>query len=395
MPTMSEPSDNAVTNIMDIVSKCVKCRFCFSQCPVYEVSDKWTVNGASGITQSLYYAVQFNRFDEDLRDILMRCTTCGSCEIICSKLMAGVSLIDAIQAGRYLLLEKEVAPIHEQQKALESLQNVGNPYGKPPANRTKWASNTDINILMENETTDFLYFVGCVASYDDRANRIALSISKLMQIAGVPFSIMTNENCSGDPAYQMGESGLFDLLMNKNIKNIKRAQVNTIMTTSPHDFDSFLNHYENNLDGIQIKHYTDILLALINNSQLPLNNFKRSNKKLTFHDPCYLSKHHSIIDEPRQILASIPGVELIEMNRNRQDSLCCGGGGARMWADYDEQPRLSEIRVREAIDIGAEIIVTCCPFCLLNIEDAIKTLDEENNICAKDLSEIVLESIEG
>ena len=134
---------------LDIVSKCVRCRFCFSQCPVYEVSDRWVTQGASGITQSLYYGIRLDRIDKALRDILMRCTTCGSCEILCERIMAGVNLVDAIKVGRQILLEEGIDPIREQKRALESLQVVGNPYGMPASKRTAWAEGLGLKKFSE------------------------------------------------------------------------------------------------------------------------------------------------------------------------------------------------------------------------------------------------------
>lgn len=386
-----EDSDMLKKDILDIVSKCVKCRFCFSQCPVFEVSDGWVTQGGSGITQSLYYGIKFNRIDKDLRDIVMRCTTCRSCEIICERLMAGVSLVDAVRKGRQLLFEEEVDPIREQQKALESLETVGNPYGKPLAKRTAWAENLDIRKLTDSSNISTLYYVGCTPSYDDRIQSVARSISKILQEAVVEFGILDNEKCSGDPALIMGEWGLFEALAEENLKRFKKLEIKTIITTSPHDYNCFLKEYPEDLKKIEVRHYTEFLSDLIDQGGINFNN--TINKKVTYHDPCYLGKHNQIYDEPRNILKNIPGLELVEMQRNRENSLCCGGGGGRMWADFDEVQHLGEIRVREALDTGAEILVTACPFCLINFEDAIKVLDKEDDIVVRDISEIVFEAL--
>lgn len=387
-----EDSDMLRKDILNIVSKCVKCRFCFSQCPVFEVSDGWVTQGGSGITQSLYYGVKFNKINKDLRDILMRCTTCRSCEIICEKLMAGVSLVDAIRKGRQLLFEEEVDPILEQQKALESLETVGNPYGKPLAKRTAWAENLDINKLADSSEISILYYVGCTPSYDNRIQNIAKSICGILQEAGVEFGILEDEKCSGDPALIMGEWGLFEFLAEENLERFEKCGIQTILTTSPHDFNCFLKEYPENIKKIKIKHYTQLIADLIDQGRIPFK--KNFNKKVTYQDPCYLGKHNHIYEEPRKLLNSIPGLELVEMQRNHENSLCCGGGGGRMWADFDEVQRLGEIRVQEALDTGAEILATACPFCLINFEDAIKVLNKEDNIVVRDVSEIVFENMD-
>ena len=379
--------------IINIVSKCVRCRFCFSQCPVYEVSNGWVTQGGSGITQSLYYGVKFNRIDKDLRDILMRCTTCRSCEIICERLMAGVNLVSAIKMGRQLLIEQEINPIKEQQKALESLQAVGNPYGKQPSKRTQWAEGLDLKRLTDTaEHTDTLYYVGCTPSYDDRVQNVAKSIAEILQHAGINFGILENEKCSGDPALIMGEVGLFEMLAKENVERFKALGITTIVTTSPHELNCFLKEYPEDLKDIHILHYTQFFPNLISSKRIEFK--KVLNDIVTFHDPCYLGKHNNIYEEPRRILQSIPGIELREMQRNRENSLCCGGGGGRMWADFNEPAHLAEIRVLEALDIGAEIIATACPFCLLHLEDAVKVLDKEDEIIVKDISEIMIAAMD-
>lgn len=387
-------SRNALENsILEAVSKCVKCRFCFTKCPVYEVSDGWVTQGGSGITQSLYYGVKFGTINKDLRDILMRCTTCRSCEIICERLMSGVGLVDAIKKGRQLLFEEEIIPIREQQKALESLQTVGNPYLKPPSKRTAWAHGLDVKRLDQNpDSTAILYFVGCTPAYDERVQKVARSIAGILKQAGVSFGILERERCSGDTALVMGEKGLFEEMAAENLKLIEKAKVSTIITTSPHDFNSFLKDYPNEIRKINIMHYTQFLAELLQRGDL---SFKRQfNRKVTYHDPCYLGKHNNIYMYPRELIRTVPGLKLVEMERNMENSLCCGGGGGRMWVDFDETVRLSEMRVQEALDTGSQVLVTACPFCLINFEDALKVMDKENQLVVKDVAEILFESLE-
>lgn len=391
MEDINKSGNELKKNILESISKCVKCRFCITQCPVYEVSDGWVTQGGSGITQSLYYGIKLGRIDKDLRDILMRCTTCRSCEIICDRLMAGVKLVDAIKMGRRLLLEEQVPPIREQQKALENLQIVGNPYGMQPSKRTAWAEGLDVKKAGDSSGSDVLYYVGCTASYDDRVKAVARSIAKILQEARVDFAILEEEKSSGDQALTMGEYGLFELLAEENLGKIQKLGFKTVITTSPHDFNCYLKEYPEGMRKMEIQHYTQFLSGLIEQGKIK---FKDTiNKKVAYHDPCYLGKHNGIYEEPRKILKSIPGVELVEMQRNRENSLCCGGGGGRMWADFLEEPRLAEIRILEAIDAGAELLATACPFCLINFEDAIKGLNKENVIAVKDIAEIVYEAV--
>ncbi len=378
--------------ILGIVSKCVRCRFCFSQCPVYEVSDKWVVQGASGITQSLYYGIKLNKIDEILRDILMRCTTCRSCEILCERIMAAVSLVDAIRMGRALLFEEGINPIREQQKALESLQVFGNPYGMPTSKRTAWAEGRGLKKLADpTDNISTLYYVGCTPSYDSRVQAVAGSIATVLQKGDISFGILENEKCSGDPALVMGELGLFQMLAEQNLNQFKHMNIQTIIATSPHDLNCFLKYYPQGIKTIELKHYTEFFADLVEQKRVPIR--KVSKKRVTYHDPCYLGKHNQIYEAPRKILEAIPGIELVEMERNRLNSLCCGGGGGRMWADFEEKEHLAEIRVLEALETGAEVLATACPFCLINFEDAVKVLDKEDTIMVKDIAEILLEAM--
>jgi Fe-S oxidoreductase len=391
MENIDERGNELRKDIIDIVSKCVKCRFCITQCPIYEVSDGWVTQGGSGITQSLYYGIKLDRIDKDLRDILIRCTTCRSCEIICDRLMAGVKLVDAIKMGRRLLFEEQVSPIHEQQNALENLQLVGNPYGMQPSKRTAWAADLDVKKAVDTSSGDVLYYVGCTPSYDNRVKAVARSITRILQKANVNFVILEEEKSSGDLALTMGEYGLFELLAEENLRKLQKLGIGTVITTSPHDFNCYLKEYPEEVKKIQIKHYTQFFSDLVEQGKIKFKN--TIHKKVTFHDPCYLGKHNNVYGEPRKILESIPGVELVEMQRNRENSLCCGGGGGRMWADFHEEPRLAEVRILEAIDAGAELLATACPFCLINFEDAIKGLNKENVIAVKDIAEIAYEAV--
>lgn len=392
---MEQPFENEDflrQEILDIVSKCVKCRFCFSRCPVYEVSDGWVTQGGSGITQSLYYGIKFNHIDRTLRDILMRCTTCRSCEEICDRLMAGVSLVKAITKGRQLLLLQGIDPLREQQRALESLQLFGNPYGKPPSKRTAWARGLDLKRLEEAPRGGcLLYHVGCTASYDDRVQKVARSISGILQAAGVPFGILEQERCSGETALVMGERALFEDLAEQNLQRFGKAGISQILTTSPHDFNCFLKDYPDQVRKIEIMHYIQFFSGLADQGRLVFE--REIPRKVTYQDPCYLGKHNQVYEEPRKLLAAVPGLELVEMKRNRQESLCCGGGGGRMWADFDEAARLAEIRVLEALETGADTLATACPFCLVNFEDAVKVLDKEDSIVVRDVSEILFEAM--
>lgn len=382
------PSDSLKETISDLVSKCVKCRFCFSTCPVFEVSDGWITQGASGFTQSLFYGIKYDQLDESLRDILIRCTTCRSCEILCERLMAGVPLVQAIIMGKQLLMETGINPAKEQQKALESLQLRGNPFGKQPSKRTAWTGKQKVPLVEDRDTPiDTLYFVGCASSYDERLQSVSRAVAAVLESAGVEYGIMKDEKCSGDPARLMGEVDLFQELASENLEKFDKAGIKRIITTSPHDYHCLAFEYPDPIKEFEILHYTQLFERLLKERKLRAQ--QNVNLKVTYHDPCYLGKHHQVHSAPRSILNSIPGLELLDMKRNREDSLCCGGGGGRMWIDIEEQVHLANLRVEEALESGAQVLATSCPFCLQHFEDAVKTLNREGDIEVMDVAEIL------
>ena len=389
MKEHSEITEGLREEILENIRKCVKCRFCFTECPVYQASDGWITSGSSGMTQALYYGVLQDRLDEGLRDILIRCTTCRSCEILCERLMAGVPLVDAIRKGRRLLMEAGVQPVREQQRALEFLQQVHNPYGMPAAKRTLWAEGMDVPRVGTGTDADTLYFVGCTTAYDERAQAIARAMARIMARAGMQYGILENETCCGDPADVMGEAGLFDLLTEAGAGAWDMAGIERIVASCPHGLHLFLSRSESGNGGRPAAlHHTQLLQELLEQGALAPRDPGCEAVRVTYHDPCYLSKHRGIVDAPRAVLNALPGVELCEMPRNREKSFCCGGGGGRVWVQLEDEQKLSELRVQEALDTGATRLVTACPFCLQNLEDAVKTLDAEDAIQVLDIAEL-------
>ncbi|MFH1003617.1 MAG: (Fe-S)-binding protein, partial [Chloroflexota bacterium] len=350
----------------------------------------------SGITQSLYYAIKWGlegRDREQLRDILYSCTTCRNCVQTCKKMSAGVDLLDAINKGRQLLIEEMDGPMPEQKRALESLLRYSNPYGNLPADRTKWAAGLDVPLFTPGAKLDVLCYVGCTAAYDDRVQNVAKALVRLFRKAGVRFGILAEEECCGSPAYTMGEQLLFQEFVTRNRERFESLGVKQIVTISPHCYDSFVNLYPEEMTrSLEVKHDTQFILALMERGQRTVG--QRLEKKVTYQDPCYLGRHHDIYEAPRQVLKSIPGIELVEMARCREEGLCCGGGGGRMWADFSqEEARLGDIRAREALATGAEIVVTACPYCLINMEDGVKNVGAEDRLKVMDLAELLLEAI--
>jgi len=382
-------------DILDILDYCINCRFCLPSCPLFDITTGDISQGASGMTRALYYAVKWGETDKEilneLRNILYSCMTCRNCEVACKDLSTGTRLAEAIEKGRELLIEEMIGPMPQQKRALESLYLYGNPYEVPSSKRKAWLMG--LNVPSFSREAEVLFFIGCTAPNDLDAQNMAMALVQLLKEAQIRCGILEDEICCGCPSLKMGERGLFEEICEKNLNQFTSLGVKRIVTFSPHCFDTFLNRYpQEEMQGIKVQHYSQFLADLIEQKQLVFKT--RVEKKVTYQDPCYLGRYNDVYDEPRRVLDSIPGLELVEFSRARADSLCCGGGGGRMWADFDaEVDRLANIRVKEALQAGAEIMVTACPWCLINMVDGVKSLNVEDSMKIKGLPELCVEAL--
>jgi Fe-S oxidoreductase len=220
---------------------------------------------------------------------------------------------------------------------------------------------------------------------------VARAVVRLFQQGGVDFGILAEEeSCCGSEVRRLGEAGLFEMIAEENQELFKGVGASKLFTTSPHCFNTFKNDYPGN--GFQVQHYTQVLAGLVEQRALEFSN--KVEKTVTYHDPCYLGKHNNVFDEPREVLRGIPGVKLVEMDRSRQKSLCCEGGGGRMWLEgTNTGVRLAQWRVQEALDTGAEILATACPFCLLTLDEAVKHLNAQDRLRVMDVAEIAAQAL--
>ncbi len=358
---------------------CVQCGKCTAGCPM---ALKTKLNPRQLIQRLL---VAGNGFDLEGREELWDCTTCATCSTRCPK---KVNPMETIIGLRGAFVEK--GRVHPNVKtALESTFRQGNPLTMPRDQRGAWAS--DLSLKPMAEGTEYLYYVGCTPSYDPRVQKVARSLVTILQKAGVDFGIMGNqENCCGSEVRRLGEAGLFEMMSEENTETFKGLGVNKMFTTSPHCFNAYRNDYPKN--GMQVQHYTQILAGLVEGKKLEFSG--RLEKSITYHDPCYLGKHNGVFDEPRAVLAAIPGAKLIEMDRSRTKSLCCEGGGGRMWLEGTNPGlRLAQLRVKEALETGAEVLATACPFCLLTLDEAVKHLNAEDKLRVMDVAELVAQAL--
>jgi Fe-S oxidoreductase len=324
----------------------------------------------------------------ELEDI-WRCTTCGTCPSQCPR---GVEQIELGVSVRRVAAEYGVFPasVRAARTAGGSLLSDGNPLNEDREKRADWAKG--LNIKPFAEGMDVLYFVGCYFSYDPRMKKVAQATANILNKAGIDFGILgTKENCCGESIRKAGGEDVFRTLARENIKTFIDNGVKKILVSSPHCYDTFKNEYPEFMVNFEVVHISQFLLELINAGKLNLNGDYR--KKVTFHDPCYLGRHNGLYDEPRTVLAKVPGLELTEMTDTRKDSLCCGGGGGRIWMDTPKDERFSNLRLKQANDVGAEVLATSCPYCITNFEESRLTLDIEDVLEVKDITEIIQEVI--
>ena len=354
---------------------CIQCGKCTGGCPM---AIKTRLNPRMLIYRLL---VAGNGFDLEGREELWDCTTCSTCYSRCPKL---VNPMEAVVALRSAIVEK--GRIHPNVKtALESTFRHGNPLTMPREERADWAK--DLQVKSITEGAEYLYFVGCTPSYDPRVQKVSRALVSLFQQNGIDFGILgVEESCCGSEVRRLGEAGLFEMISEENGELFKSMGVEHIITTSPHCFNTFKNDYPKN--GAQVQHYTQVL------AEQPFSYSGRFDKTVTYHDPCYLGKHNHVFDEPRAVLKAIPGVKLVEMDRSREKSLCCEGGGGRMWLEgTNPGTRLAQMRVQEALETGAEVLATACPFCLLTLEEAVKHLNADDRLRVMDIAEIAVEAM--
>ncbi|MBW1780522.1 MAG: (Fe-S)-binding protein [Deltaproteobacteria bacterium] len=326
-------------------------------------------------------------------DEIWSCTTCGACEAECPVF---IEYIDKIVDMRRHLVETSQNPATFN-KVFMNFEKTGNPFGKPPTKRTEWLQELKeipVKVLNEGDAVDVLYFVDSYGSFDPTAQRIATAVVKGLHMAGVDFGILgPSENDSGHQVRRMGEEGLFQLLLEENMEALKSVRFNQIITTDPHAMNTIAKDYPGNFS---VLHYTQFFQPLIQKGQLKPVTALKEDDIYTYHDPCYLGRHNGVYDAPRKMLRSIPGLRFVEMERSRDRSFCCGGGDIVLWHEIEQEDmRMAEKRIEMAMQSGANVMVTACPFCFIHFEDAIKTGGMEHEMQVVDLMELFISTMKG
>ncbi|HOV89106.1 MAG TPA: (Fe-S)-binding protein [Syntrophorhabdaceae bacterium] len=379
---------------MDIIHRCFRCGYCkfpenwidVNNCPPYGRFRMETYSCGGRLWLIRAWLTGQISWSEHLAEIVYACTTCKNCEVKCP-LRFSNDIVNMVIAAREEMVERgKIPPVVK--KFLENIDIYGNPYGLSKSSRASW-TNGDMERFQGQE---YLLFVGCAGSYDQRARQAVKALAYLLKKANVSFGILgEDEYCDGNEVRSLGEQGLFEILSQNNIEQFKKYHVKKIITFSPHAFNAFKNYYPDLESFFEIYHYTHILYRLIREERLLLK--KMSELKITYHDPCFLGRWNREYDIPREILKAIPQIEFIEMEKNRDASLCCGGGGGNFTIDLlggsSQSP--ARRRIKEASQTGAHILATSCPKCLIMLSDATKE-EGLNTIYVKDISEILTES---
>ena len=326
-------------------------------------------------------------------DEIWSCTTCGACEEECPLL---VEYIDKIVDLRRGMIDDGNVP-QSLQKPLKALESRGNPYGKMEKKKADWTKvpefqqTCSIKILDRDHRADTLYFVDSITSYDDRMQSIGRATSRILADIGENFGILgAAEKDSGHEVRRFGEEMLFMALRDHNTDAIKASGVQRIVTADPHAYNALKHDYT---DVPPVEHISQVIAREVKAGNIQFHRVEDENKRYAYHDPCYLGRHNQVYDDPRSVLDAIPGLKRVEMKRSRDRSFCCGGGGLMLFYEPKEEQRMGVLRVRMAADAGANVIVTACPFCMVNIEDAIKVAGLEGKMSAIDLTELVDQNI--
>jgi Fe-S oxidoreductase len=343
-------------------------------------------------------------------DAVWDCVTCGACVEACPVLIEHVDKIVGLR--RNLVLEDSRFPA-ELNGAFRNMEGVGNPWGQPPTTRTDWTKGlpfevplvADVAVRGELGGLEVLYWVGCAAAFDERNRKVARAFATCLNAAGIPFAILgQEESCTGDPARRMGNDYVFQMLATGNIETLNRYHMGerTIVTACPHCFNSIGNEYGQLGGNFRVVHHAAYLRELLANGRLRVvdadaapNGEGGTGRSVTLHDSCYLTRYNGIVEEPREILASVPGIELREMDNRGKNTFCCGAGGGRMWMEETRGTRINESRTAQALATGASTVATECPFCMTMLKDGLEAAQSGTGgtVKAIDIAELLAESL--
>jgi len=369
---------------------CVECGRCQAACPAY-------MSGSALSPKQIIVKLKRHMHGElpgpihgELikADELWACTTCMACVQECP---AFIDIVDTIvDLRRYLTLSEGALPSTAPQ-SLQNIQRAGNPWGLPAGERLAWAQGLDVPLMQADREVEYLYWVGCSASYDRRNQAIARAVVKILKAAGVSFGVMSEERCHAEVGRRLGEEYLYQTVAQENIETIKQYRFRKVITHCPHCFNTIKNEFPQFGGTYEVLHHSQVIQTLIAEGRITPT--KPLDATIAFHDSCYLGRYNDILDAPRAVAKAVPGIRLVELPRSRERGLCCGGGGGHMWMEVKAQKRVNLIRVEEVLDAKVNVVATGCPFCLAMIDLGRKVKGAEETLAVKDVSELVAESL--
>jgi Fe-S oxidoreductase len=319
-------------------------------------------------------------------EVIWDCTTCGACMLECP---VDIEHVDTIVDIRRALVMGESRFPAEAGAMLRNLEGQQNPWGISQERRADWADGLDVR-LVNGAAPEYLYWVGCAGSFDDRAKKISRAVAELLTLAAVPFAILgPREACTGDPARRIGNEFLFQTLAEQNVGTMNAAGVTKVIANCPHCFNTLRNEYPEYGGRYEVIHHTQLLDDLIRTGRLAPAEEVRT--LLTYHDPCYLGRHNEIYDPPRNLLTRVPGVDRVEMPRHRERGMCCGAGGARMWMEERLGKRINTERMDEAAATGAGTVGVACPYCLIMLDDGARARGDDTEVL--DVAQVLRRSV--
>ncbi len=384
---------------------CTSCMRCTNACPAFNTGKPLSPRDLIITLRNMMYS---GKWDEKIigegdgsvkPETVWSCVTCGACVYQCPVLIHHVDTILNLRRGmvsEYSILESEEAEQaipEDARNALYNMMQTGNPFGFNPADREEWLNELaskfgDEIIAQPDEEYDYLYWIGCVTSYDPRIRPVAESLIRILRKAGYKVGILAEEACCGEPARRMGDEFLFSETVNQNKEILSSYKFKKLLVTCPHGYHVFKNEYRKYGVELDVEHHSMLLARLIREGKIKPG--KEVRTVLTYHDPCYLGRWNGHFEEPREVIKSIPGVEFREMPRNRGNSFCCGGGGGQMFYEIKAGERLATVRAKEAADTGAKIVAVACPYC----NTMFRAEADQFNLEVKDIAELLAESME-
>ena len=380
---------------------CIMCYRCQEACPAYntgkllspaalEINKRYFLNfegariarGEASAQTLIEFAIP--------KEAVWACTACGACIDICP--VGNEPMRDILDIRRALVLNENAFP-QQLQAAFRGMERNANPWNISAAERMKWADGLKVPTIEQNPEPELLWWVGCAPATDARAQKTAQAFAAILNAAGVNYAVLgKNEQCTGDSARRAGNEFIFNELASANVELLNEVAPKRIVTTCPHCLHALKNEYPAFGGNYTVIHHTQLINELLSAGKLKLNPANQATT-ITYHDPCYLGRHNSIYDPPREALKKIPGLALSEFPDSRVDSLCCGGGGGRIWMETPKGERFSDLRLEQAIDLGAEALVTACPYCITALEDSRLVMNHADDIVVKDITEILQELI--